>query len=294
MAVDRALDVGCTTFQMFTRNPRGWAFRPLEEAQVALFREKRSKARFEKIVVHMPYLPNLATSIKAYQKRSRDSLAAEMSRCTALGVDYLVAHIGYHEGKGLAVGIRNVIDSCNHALERSEEETEGARGRGGAGGGRGAGGRGERKSRQTTLLIETAAGQKGAIGSRFEELRAIIDGIKQSERVGVCLDTCHVFAAGFDISNEAGVMRTMEMFDEIVGYERLKVVHLNDSKGKLGSHLDRHQFIGEGFVGTEGFRAFLHYGKNARLPLLMEIPVEDRKKDEENLALVKSLILLDE
>ena len=268
MAVDRAMEIGCTTFQMFTRNPRGWAFKALEDERVALFRAKRSNAGFEKIVAHMPYLPNLATSVKGYQKRSRDSLAAEMSRCVALDVDYLVAHIGYHEGKGVAVGIRNVIDSCNQALEKS----------GGGGDGR------------TTLLIETAAGQKGVVGARFEELRAILDGVKDPERVGVCMDTCHIFAAGFDISNEAGVVRTMEMFDDIVGYDRLKVVHLNDSKGKLGSRLDRHQFIGEGYVGTEGFRAFLRHGKNAQLPLLMEIPVEDRKKDQDNLALVKSLI----
>jgi deoxyribonuclease IV len=256
--------MGCTTFQMFTRNPRQWAFKRLEEEGVALFKEKRSRSGFEKVVVHMPYLPNLATSIKAYQKRSRTSLATEISRCSELDVDYLVAHIGYHEAKGTAVGIRNVIDSCNQALEKSEG--------------------------RTTLLIETAAGQKGSIGSRFEELRAILDGVERSDRIGVCIDTCHIFGAGFDISNEEGVKRTMGMFDAIVGYDRLKVIHLNDSKGKVGSCLDRHQFIGEGHIGAKGLQAFLRYGKNAQLPILMEIPVEDRKKDDGNLALVRNLI----
>jgi deoxyribonuclease-4 len=264
LAVDRAIELGCTTFQVFTRNPRGWKFSPLDETQAALFARKREKAGFEKIVAHMPYLPNLATSIAEYQRKSRDSLTAEMSRCGMLGVDYLVAHIGYHEGKGSAVGVRNVIESCNQALEKSEGKT--------------------------MLLIETAAGQRGAVGSRFEELRAILDGVKQRKRMGVCVDTCHIFAAGFDIANEEGVKRTMEMFDDIVGYDRLKVVHLNDSKGPMGSNLDRHQFIGEGYIGKKGFQAFLRYRENAQLPMLMEIPVEDRKKDDSNMKLVRKLI----
>ncbi len=264
LAVDRALELGCTTFQIFTRNPRGWKYKALDEAQAELFTWKRRKAGFEKVVAHMPYLPNLATSVKDYQRKSRESLKAEMARCGTLGVDYLVAHIGYHGGKGLAAGVRNVVDSCNDALEASEGKT--------------------------MLLIETMAGQKDSVGSRFEELRAILDGVKEQRGIGVCLDTCHVFAAGFDISNVAGVRHTMELFDDVVGYDRLKVVHLNDSKGPLGSGLDRHEHIGMGHIGEKGFRAFLRYEGVAKLPILMETPVDGRRKDEENMKVARRLI----
>lgn len=263
-AVDRALAIGCTTFQIFTRNPRGWAFKPLDQQEADLFREKRQKAGYRKVVAHMPYLPNLATSAGEYQSKSRASLSEEVSRCSRLGIDYVVAHIGSHMGKGMMVGIRNVVAACNQALDANP---------GGA-----------------TLLIETMAGQKNSVGSRFEELRLILDGVKDSERMGVCLDTCHVFAAGFDLSSPPAVERTMGLFSDTVGKGRLKVVHLNDSKGPLGSGLDRHEHIGMGYIGEKGFRAFLRYHGVAKLPILMETPVDTRRKDEENLRLVRRLI----
>jgi deoxyribonuclease IV len=264
LSVDRALEIGCTTFQIFTRNPRGWSFKPLGEEQAQLFREKRKKAGYERVVAHMPYLPNLATSIKPYQKQSRASLKEEVARCSLLGIDYLVAHIGSHMEKGTMAGVKNVIGACNEALEANPGTT--------------------------VLLIETMAGQKNSVGSRFEELRLILDGVKESERIGVCFDTCHVFAAGFDLSSVPAVERTMGLFRDIVGEERLKVVHLNDSVGPLGSGLDRHDHIGMGQIGEKGFRAFLRYGNVAKLPILMETPVDERRKDEENMKLVRRLI----
>jgi len=263
MAVDRAQELGCTTFQIFTRNPRGWAFKPLDEGQASLFVDKRRRAGFETVVAHMPYLPNLAASDSVLQRKSRDSLKAEVARCGSLEVDYLVAHIGSHVGKGAMVGVRNVVDACNEALDAN--------------------------SNDTTLLIETMAGQAHSVGSRFEELRLILDGVRRSERFGICLDTCHVFAAGFDLSSKKAVARSMGLFEDIVGYDRLKVVHLNDSVGPLGSGLDRHEHIGMGKIGVEGFRAFLRYKRNSRLPLLMEVPVDERRKDEENMRLVRRL-----
>jgi deoxyribonuclease-4 len=128
------------------------------------------------------------------------------------------------------------------------------------------------------------------VGSRFEELRLILDGVKDSERMGVCLDTCHVFAAGFDITSGPAVERTMGLFEDVVGEERLKVVHLNDSVGPLGGALDRHEHIGMGQIGDKGFRAFLRHGNVAKLPILMEVPIDDRRKDEENMKLVRHLI----
>jgi deoxyribonuclease IV len=264
LSVDRAVEMGCTTFQIFTRNPRGWAFKPLDEEQVRLFREKRVKAGYERVVAHMPYLPNLATSVKDYQKQSRASLKAEVARCNELGIDYLVAHIGSHMGKGTMEGVRNVVGACNEALDANPGKT--------------------------TLLVETMAGQSHSVGSRFEELRMILDGVKQSERMGVCFDTCHVFAAGFDLSSKPAVERTMGMFEDVVGDGRMKVVHLNDSKGPVGSGLDRHEYVGKGQIGEKGFRAFLHYKGVAELPLIMEVPVEEKTEYEENLKMAKRLI----
>jgi deoxyribonuclease-4 len=264
LAVDRALEMGCTTFQIFTRNPRGWAFKPLDEGQVQLFREKRSKAGYERVVAHMPYLPNLAASIKPYQKQSRASLKAELARCSMLEVDYVVAHIGSHMGKGTMEGVKNVVGACNEALDANPGKT--------------------------VLLIETMAGQNHSVGSRFEELRLILDGVKESERMGVCLDTCHVFAAGFDLSSKPAVERTMGLFGDIVGKERLKVVHLNDSLGPVGGGLDRHEYVGKGQIGEKGFRAFLRYGEVAKLPIIMEVPVEEKTQYEENLKMATRLV----
>ena len=264
LAVDRALEADCTTFQLFTRNPRSWKYKPLRQEEIQAFTEKRTKAGFKRVVVHMPYLPNLASPDRSTIKKSRASLTAEMDRSGRLGVDYVVAHIGSHKGKGSLVGVRNVVDACNEALDSNPNDT--------------------------MLLVENGAGQKNAVGARFEELRMIIDGVKQSERIGVCLDTCHVFAAGFDISTPTGVEETLRLFEEIVGLQRLKVVHLNDSKGTLGSNLDRHEHIGMGRIGERGFRAFLHNDGIARLPILMETPQDDRRTDADELAYVRRLI----
>jgi len=210
------------------------------------------------------YLPNLAASIKPYQDKSRASLKAEVARCSMLEIDYLVAHIGSHMGKGTMTGVRNVIGACNEALAADHGKT--------------------------VLLVETMAGQTHSVGSRFEELRLILDGVKDSRRMGICLDTCHVFAAGFDITSGPAVERTMGLFEDVVGEERLKVVHLNDSVGPLGGALDRHEHIGMGQIGEKGFRAFLRHGSVAKLPILMEVPIDDRRKDEENMKLVRRLI----
>jgi deoxyribonuclease-4 len=212
----------------------------------------------------MPYLPNLAASVTGFQKQSRESLKAELARCEQLGIDYLVAHIGSHMGAGTMAGVRNVVEACNEALEANPG--------------------------RTVLVVETMAGQGKSVGSRFEELRLILDGVDDTKRMGICLDTCHVFAAGFDISSKPAVERTMGMFEDIVGKRRLKVVHLNDSMGGLGSGLDRHEYVGKGKIGEKGFRAFVRYGEVAKLPLIMEVPLEERAASEESMKTAKRLI----
>jgi len=262
-AFDGATELGCTTFQIFTRNPRGWKFRPLDEEEVSSFLERRRQTSFKFVVAHMPYLPNLATPVKALMRKSRSSLREEVKRCDSLGIDYLVAHIGSHMGKGTMVGVRNVAEACDEALEES--------------------------TGKTVLLLENMAGQKNCVGARFEELSLILDLVKKRKRVGVCLDTCHLLAAGFDMTSKEAVERTLSIFDELVGLKEIRVVHLNDSEGPLGGALDTHEHIGLGQIGREGFRAFLHHDSVTDLPLLMETPVDDRRRDAQNLQTVKRL-----
>lgn len=263
-AFDRAAELGANTFQIFTRNPNQWRFKPIPDDISAAFRERRRKSRIRKLVDHMPYLPNLASPNRATMKISRYSLDEEVKRCDALGIDYLVVHLGSHLGKGIAVGISTVAEACNEALSES--------------------------SGKTMILLENMAGQSHSVGSRFEELWGIIDKVKVDDRVGVCFDSCHAFASGFDLRDEAAVEHTMGLFEEVVGLDRLKVVHLNDSKGALGSRLDRHENIGKGKIGRKGMRDLLHYPGVSQRPLIMETPYDDIKTMEQSIKLVQTLL----
>lgn len=264
LAFDRAVEVGATTFQIFTRNPNQWKFKPIPDEVVSAFHEKRKKTGFRSVVDHMPYLPNLASPERVIQAASRDTLDAELARCDKLGIDYLVIHLGSHKGGGTMLGVRNIATAINEALKESTGET--------------------------MILLENMAGQKNSVGARFEDLELIMDNVRHSERVGVCFDSCHAFAAGFDLSNSDAVDRTMGLFDECVGYQRLKVIHLNDSKGDLGSNLDRHENVGEGRIGNKGMKAILHYKGIADRPLIMETPYEDTADMKSSLATVRRLM----
>jgi deoxyribonuclease-4 len=264
LAFDRAIELGANTFQIFTRNPNQWKFKPIPDETIAAFRDKRKTLGFDRIVDHMPYLPNLASSERSTMKISRYTLDEEVKRCDALGVDYLVIHLGSHLGKGAAVGMANIAEACNQAIAGSTGET--------------------------TILLENMAGQKNSVGARFEEVRGIIDRVRESRRVGVCIDTCHLHAAGFEIGGDEAVRNTMGLFNEVVGLDRLKVVHLNDSKGALGSRLDRHENVGKGKIGRRGIRAFLHYPGVQERPLIMETPFRDVRTMKSSIKLVRALM----
>jgi len=264
LAFDRAIELGATTFQMFTRNPNQWKFKPIADETVSAFREKRKRSGFARIVDHMPYLPNLASPDRSTMKISRYTLDEELKRCDALGIDYLVVHLGSHLGKGAAVGIANIAGACDQAIAGSEGKT--------------------------MVLLENMAGQKNSVGARFEEIRGILDRVKVGGRVGVCADTCHLYASGFDLGSDEAVGNTMGLFDEVVGFDMLKVVHLNDSKGALGSRLDRHENIGKGRIGRKGIRAFLHYPGVQERPLIMEAPFEDTSTMKASIRLVRTLL----
>jgi deoxyribonuclease-4 len=262
LAVDRAKDAGCDVFQQFTRNPRSWGYKPLSDDDCALYKMKCATTGLLP-VDHMPYLPNLASLKPEIYEKSIQTLSAELDRCGRLGIPYLVTHLGHHLGDGMAGGRARVIKAVNMALESSDAKT--------------------------MLLLENTAGEKNSVGSSFEHIGAILAGLSQPERIGICFDTCHAFAAGYELRTEEGLAATLAQFDEQVGLSRLKVIHLNDTKGDLGSGLDRHEHIGMGFIGEDGFRRILHNPVFARLPLVCETPVDARRDDRGNIQAVRDL-----
>ena len=263
-AVDRAKQMECTTFQIFTRNPRGWKFSPLNQEDVDAFIKKLEIYGFNVSVAHMPYLPNISSPFDDGYKNSVDTLIAELLRCGQLNVDYLVTHLGSHLGKGLGIGIKRAADACNQALSSVDNDV--------------------------MLLLENTAGMKNSVGSEFNHIKCIIDQIEQRDRVGVCFDTCHAFAAGYNLNNRKAVNETLKLFDKIVNLSKLRVVHINDSKGRLNSHLDRHEHIGMGFIGEEGFKAILTHSVIRELPLILETPIDSRRDSLGNLKKVRELI----
>lgn len=264
LSVDRAKSLGCTTFQIFTRNPRGWISKKLKSEEVEEFVRKKREAGYEIVVAHMPYLPNIASPEPLSWRRSVKSLTEELQRCEALGLSFLVCHIGSHMGRGLEKGIAQVARAVNEVLAKVESSC--------------------------MILLENMAGQKNSVGSYFPQIRSILDKIGDENRVGVCLDTCHLYAAGYDVSSEEGVERTIREFDESVGLKRLKVLHLNDSRGKLGSHLDRHEHIGRGYIGEKGFRSIVNHKDLRNLPMILETPQDEYGGYEVDLETLRRLI----
>jgi deoxyribonuclease-4 len=261
-AVDRAMAAGCDVFQMFSRNPRGWGFAPLSEETSKAFTDKiRSSGIIP--VDHMPYLPNLASPKQEIYEKSIAALSAELDRCGQLDIPYLVTHLGHHLGDGIAGGRTRVIRAINTALESSDTDV--------------------------ILLLENTAGEKNSVGSSFEHIRGIMDGLEKKNRIGVCFDTCHAFAAGYELRTEEGIADTLAQFEDQIGIENLRIIHLNDSKGDRGSSLDRHEHIGMGFIGEDGFRRILHHPVLSALPLICETPVDDRRDDIGNIEKVREL-----
>ena len=262
-AIDRAFERGCNTMQMFTRNPRGWQFKALDPSLVECFRSKLAGSSIEPVFSHMPYLPNLASPKEEVYSLSVKSLKAELQRCIQLGVPYVVSHMGSDLGFGKMAGLKRIVVAIDSSLQESPGET--------------------------AILLENTAGTKHSMGSTFEDIERVLDRIAEPKRVGVCLDTCHAFAAGYDIATSTAIKRTLGRFEDVIGLDRLKVVHLNDSVGGLGSHLDRHEHIGLGKIGENGFRNILR-SSLGQFPLILETPIDERRSDIGNLQKVRELV----
>lgn len=266
LAVERATEVSATALQVFVKNQRQWAAPPLDPGQAARFREAREGSRIEGAIAHASYLANLASPDDALFERSVDALVDEVSRAEAMGLDGLVVHPGAHMGSGVEAGLRRISSGARRVIAA----TPGARVR---------------------ILFETMPGAGTQVGGRFEEIARLVATSGPRDRVGVCLDTCHVFAAGYDLRDAAAWRRTRRDFDSIVGLAHLRAVHLNDSGGALGSHLDRHAHIGQGQIGEAGFAAIASDRKLRGLPGILETPkgTPDEAWDARNLALLRRL-----
>jgi deoxyribonuclease-4 len=265
-AVERALRAGCTALQLFVKNNNQWNGKPLTDEDVATYKAAVSNANLGPIVVHTSYLINLAAVDPDILARSRAALQDELERCGRLGVAHLNLHPGAHMGAGVDAGIERIAESLNIVHGKTRDVA-------------------------TKTVLETTAGQGSSIGHRFEELRGIIDRVEARDRMAVCLDTCHVFAAGYDLSTEQGYEDTMRAFDEIIGLERLVAFHVNDSKKPLGSRVDRHDHIGKGLMSLEPFRCLMNDARFVDHPKILETPKsEDLHEDIENLATLRGLI----
>ena len=265
--VDRAAALGIKAIQVFTKSERQWQARPLDPDMVAKFREMTAAAGIEHLVAHDSYLINVASPEPDKWERSREALMIELDRCDELGIPWLVSHPGAHMGTGPEEGVVRVAEAINriHA---------------------------ERPDGKATILIETTAGQGSSMGARFEEIGEIIRLTADKRRVGVCLDTCHIFAAGYDIRTPETYAETMARFDEIIGLNYLKCLHLNDSLKEFDSRRDRHAHIGEGMIGTEGFANLMNDARLAGIPGILETPKDDAgEQDRMNLATLRSLIV---
>ncbi|HEV3433724.1 MAG TPA: deoxyribonuclease IV [Nitrososphaera sp.] len=263
-SVNNAKKLGCTAFQIFTRNPRGWASNPIPRSEVFSFKNRLVASGIERtsVVVHMPYLPNLSGPPGELYQRSVKTLNEEIQRCELLGIPYLVIHLGSHMGRGSNSGIDQLIN----ALSSADAQSSSGNG--------------------VVVLLENNAGYKNNVGGTLEELRLILDRLNRSDRFGLCIDTCHLFASGYDLRTKESASIVIEKIENIVGMQALKVIHLNDSKGPLGSNLDRHEHIGLGSIGMEGIAAFISHPTIKTLPIIMETPIDKRRGDEGNLEIV--------
>lgn len=265
-ALERAVAAGCGVVQVFTRSSNQWKGKPVSDADAALFRRTFTESGLHEVISHDIYLINLAAPAGDTREKSLAAFADEMATCARLGINKIVMHPGSHLADAPETGLERVIAAFDQLFEQVPEY-------------------------QGLVLLETTAGQGSNLGRHFEELRSIIDGSKFPQRFGICFDTCHTFAAGYNIATVEGYADVMAQFDRILGLERLQCFHFNDSKKGLGSRVDRHEQIGQGALGLEPFRYIMNDPRFVTVPKILETPKgDDDSMDRVNLALLRSLL----
>lgn len=257
---EEAAAIGAGTMQIFSRNPRGSSFKTPGREEIERFRRIREEKHLGPLLAHAPYTMNLAGAQERVYSFACEVIREDIARMDALGIEYIVFHPGSHTGQGVEEGIRKIIAGLNQAITGNEK---------------------------ITVLLETMAGKGTEIGARFEHLKAIRDGVAHPGRIGICLDTCHVFSAGYDIVNDFdGVL---EEFDRVLGLSLLKAVHFNDSMMPFGSHKDRHATIGDGEIGLEALLGVMGHPKVRNLPFYLETPLDNEGHKEEIRMLLEKL-----
>ncbi len=276
LAVERAASVGATALQVFVKSPNQWAARPFLGGETRAFRAAARAAGLDRhTVAHASYLVNLASPDDALWPRSVEAFREEMERCAALGIPLLVVHPGSHVGEGREEGSRRVVKALDALFDARPLQ-------------------GLRPAAVTSgfgVLLEVTAGQGASLGSSFEEIAWILGRASSGSRLGVCFDTCHALAAGYEFRDARSYRETFAAFDRTVGIARIRAFHLNDSKGGLGSRLDRHAHIGRGEIGLEAFRLILADRRFRGLPMVLETPKgQDLAEDRENLAILRAMV----
>lgn len=267
-SVVRAGELGCNTMQIFSKNASTWREKILKEDEVESFRANLKNSNINPVFIHTSYLINLASPSDELYFKSINAFLEEMKRADLLLPDpYLIIHPGAHTGAGEEYGIQRIIRALNIILEKSAD-----------------------LNLKTMILLEDTAGSGTHLGYTFRQLKRMIEGARDRKGIGICFDTCHAFSAGYDLSHQEGIEQTLEEIDKYLGLERLKVLHLNDSKYPLGSRKDRHMHIGKGYIGLEGFRVLVNHKYLKDLPFVLETPKQDGKDDLKNINLVKSLV----
>lgn len=265
-AITRAEKLGFNAMQIFTKNNNRWNANSLTETEISEFKHKLKESQVQFVVSHDSYLINLCAKDDEILKKSRESFIDELNRCEILGIPHLNFHPGAHGGKGEDYGIKLISESLNIAHKQTENF-------------------------KVKSMIELTAGQGTALGYKFEQIAEILELVDEKERISVCIDTAHIFAAGYNIRDKKEYDKVIAEFDEIIGLEKLKCIHMNDSKKELGNRVDRHEHIGKGFIGLEGFTNIMNDERLLNVPKILETPKgKEQFEDLENLAVLKSLI----
>ncbi|MBN2571461.1 MAG: deoxyribonuclease IV [Ignavibacteriales bacterium] len=266
-AIDRANILGFNAIQIFTKNNNQWNAKPLTDIEINNFKSKLTKSNIKIIIAHSAYLINLASKWKLILRKSREALVDELTRCEQLGIPYLNFHPGSHGGKGEEEGIKLIAEAINICHEKT-------------------------KAFKVKSMLETTAGQGSSIGYKFEHLRKIIELVEDKNRVAVCIDTSHIFVAGYDIRTKESYNKVMKEFDKIVGLDLLKCIHMNDSKKDFATRVDRHEHIGRGYIGIEGFRNIMNDKRLLKIPKILETPKgKEQMEDLENIKVLKGLFI---
>ncbi|MGA1822806.1 MAG: deoxyribonuclease IV [Thermoplasmatota archaeon] len=267
-SIERAEDIGCESFQIFTKNQRQWRAPPLDQKEISAFRKDLEISGMGPLISHDSYLINLAAPDPGVFRRSVDALSDEITRAEAVGADFLVVHPGSHLGEGIRNGIGRIAEAIDIAWSGHEDPPIPGKG--------------------TMILLETTAGQGTSVGFEFSHLTDIIELTSIPDRLGICFDTCHAFAAGYNISSAEGYEKVMDDLLAVAGRDRIRAFHLNDSKKGAGSRVDRHENIGEGMIGIGAFELLVNDRRFESIPMILETPGGDEMY-RKNIELLKSL-----